>query len=146
MSLERNQKYDLIVMDAFESGYCAPAVFYNQKYVFKLKQHLTRNGIFALNTLPECERHEEELSIYTRVFDNFYTSETISSNKIILFLNGRTPQLEDVKRNADAMQPTFALLDVNTAWIMAVFHFNAKRLYGVCDYYAFVREIFHSRL
>jgi spermidine synthase len=141
MSLNEAQTYDLIIMDAFENGYCAPDVFLNSKYVSKLKEQLTSSGIISLNTLPQCVKHEQELSLYETVFDNYYISETISSNKIFLGLKGKTPQMKQIKRNANLLQDSFTSLDINTKWITEVFHFNKKRYYGVCDNYFFFKEI-----
>ena len=142
MSLNDQQTYDLIVMDAFEDGYCAPDIFYNSKYVSKLKKQLTPDGIIVLNTLPQCVRHDEELLIYETVFDNYYISETISSNKIFIGLKGKTPHLKQIKMNADFLQYSFSSVDINYKWIIEVFHFNKKRFYGVCDKYLFFKEIF----
>ena len=51
MSLKEEQTYDLIIMDAFGDENCAPDIFYDPKYVSKLKQQLTSNGILVNKNL-----------------------------------------------------------------------------------------------
>jgi len=118
MSLNDQQTYDLIVMDAFGEGICAPDIFFNSKYVSKLKQQLTPDGIIVLNTLPDCERHDEELSLYKNVFEDYYFSETITINRIFFGFNGRITQLKKIKKNAKELNSLFVTLDINTKWII----------------------------
>ena len=137
------KKYDIIIMDGFDQGYCSPENFFNRKFVLKLREQLTPNGVLGLNTLPGCHRHQEEILLYTNVFDNYFISDIVLTNRIIFGLNGKTPHMKQIKINAKSFKNSFSnLLNVNTEWIIEKFHFDAKRAYGVCDYFLFVKQIF----
>jgi spermidine synthase len=118
MSLNEQQTYDLIIMDAFGEGICAPDVFFNPEYVLKLKKQLTPDGIITVNTLLGCVRHEEELSLYKSAFDDYYISEIIAINRILFLFNGQIPRLKQIKKNAKALNSLLSSLDVNTKWIV----------------------------
>ena len=50
-----NEKYDMIILDAFKDvsqEICAPDTVVTDRFVLKVKKHLNKNGVFAVNTLP----------------------------------------------------------------------------------------------
>ncbi len=118
MSLDEKQTYDLIIMDAFAETFCAPDVFFNVKYVSKLKEQLTPNGILSVNTLLDCERHEEELSLYKSVFDDYFISDIVAINRIMFLFNSQLPCMKQIKKNAKTMKSLFSSLDISTKWIL----------------------------
>jgi spermidine synthase len=118
MSLPNKQKYDLIVMDAFET-ICIPDIFLNQNFVSKLKNQLSENGLISVNTLTECSKHNEELSLYMNVFeDRYFLSERIAINKILLCFNGRMPLIEEIKKNAKLLESVFSSINIDTQWLI----------------------------
>lgn len=85
------------------------------------------DGVFAVNTLPDCERHHQEMFIFQFVFENFFISELISSNRVFMGRKSKMPAIEKIQAESNLQKISFIYFDVDTEWLLRVIHFNEKK-------------------
>ena len=140
-----NEKYDMIVLDAFmdlSQEICAPDTFVTERFVLKVKKHLNKNGVFAVNTLPHfCSKYSYERNLYHSIFGRIYMG-SFWSNNILIALNGKAPTKRQIESRIRYYEKLFIRVGTDARWIAQMFN-NFKRykrnsFYGLqCDLYSY---------
>jgi spermidine synthase len=83
-ALTRDQRYDLIMLDAFNGDYI-PEHLMTREYLSETKSLLTDDGVIAANTFTISQLYDHESATYYDVFGEFFNLRTSqSSNRVIL--------------------------------------------------------------
>ncbi|MEI6893563.1 MAG: fused MFS/spermidine synthase [Colwellia sp.] len=86
-ALLKQQKYDWIILDAFNGDYI-PEHLMTKEFLQEVKALLSKQGIITANTFSSSELYRYESATYKAVFGDFYqVSNKINSNRIILATN-----------------------------------------------------------
>ena len=73
------------------------------------------------------------MHIYQSVFDNFFVSELIASNKIFLGRKNKMPSIIEIQNNADFWKNSFLTLNIDTNWLLNILCLHEKRTNLACD-------------
>jgi hypothetical protein len=64
------------------------------------------------------------MQIYQLVFDNFFISDIIGSNKVFLGRKNKMPSKVEIQNNTDFWENTFFSLNINTNWLLQIFYLH----------------------
>jgi spermidine synthase len=120
----QGQKYDLVMLDAFEADYI-PEHMLTQEYLQEVKSIMTPDGVLAANTFSSSALYDHESTTYRSVFGPFFNMKV--GNRVILAKNGGLPSIDVVRRSATPFEaefrrrggdPTFlfTLMDTRQDW------------------------------
>ena len=129
MNLTVENYYDIIMLDAFTDlleETCAPQVFQTDKFVQQVKNRLTANGIYIVNTLHlKCPKNFFELSLYQKYFGKLYTNFS-NGNRLIFGQKGKTSTQRQIKSRVKYYKSALKLININSNWLLESFQ-NFKR-------------------
>jgi len=99
-SLLKNQRYDWIILDAFNGDYI-PEHLLTKEFLQEAKALLSDNGILSSNTFSQSKLYAHESATYKAVFGDFYqVSNRVNANRIIITSkNGFTDNPIDPKKH-----------------------------------------------
>ncbi len=113
--------YDLIMADAFTEDY-VPMSFLTEEFVSKMRDVLKPGGVVAVNTFENSKYYNLESALYKKVFNNFYSATLF--NRIIFAIKDRLPNMDEIAKNAEIMEPTLSKVGVKRAWLLPKFVLN----------------------
>ena len=103
-ALTREDRYDLIMLDAFNGDYI-PEHLMTMEYLQETRSLLTPSGVLAANTFAISRLYDHESTTYQAVFDEFYNVRSkVSANRVILAANGELPDQESLALAAQALR------------------------------------------
>ena len=89
--LKKNQKYDWIILDAFNGDYI-PEHLLTKEFLEETKSLLTSKGVLSANTFSVSDLYAHESATYKAVFGDFFNVRNgRNSNRIILTSNQALP-------------------------------------------------------
>ena len=98
-------KYDLIMLDAFESDYI-PEHMLTQEFLREVRAIMAPNGVLVANTWSTSGLYDHESTTYASVFGPFYNLKL--GNRIIMTRLGGLPPMSEIRANAAALEPKLA--------------------------------------
>jgi len=111
-ALAAGQRYDLIMLDAFNGDYI-PEHLLTREYLEETRELLTEGGVVAANTFAISRLYDHESNTYRAVFGTFYNVRSrISANRVILASNGELPDMAALAAAGRAIGPSLAPYDV----------------------------------
>lgn len=120
---QKQAKYDLIVLDAFDHMY-VPEHLLTKEFLSEVRTLLSANGVVAANTFSSSRLYDSESATYSSVFGQFFNLK--ADNRVILATPGSLPTRETLSRNADAIEAQFQRLGTGRASLLPMFALDVK--------------------
>jgi spermidine synthase len=114
----RGEKYDLIMLDAFDHEYI-PEHLLTREFLLEVRRLLAEGGVLAANTFSSSRLYHHESATYHSAFGDFYSLK--KSNRVILLRVGGLPDKAALARNAEAVQAKLAPLGTGSQWLLPLF-------------------------
>jgi len=111
----RGEKYDLIVLDAFDHEYI-PEHMLTREFLIEVRSLLSDRGVLAGNTFSTSKLFDHESATYYSVFGDFFGLK--QNNRVILVRLGDLPAKADIVRNADLLDARLKPLGIDKAWLL----------------------------
>lgn len=111
-------RYDLVMLDAFDHEYI-PEHLLTREFLDEVKGLLSPGGVLAANTFSASRLYDHESTTYAAVFGRFYNLKI--GNRVILTRAGELPPRVTIERNAATLEPRFARMGIDKAWLLALF-------------------------
>ncbi len=113
-AIKRGKKYDLILLDAFNSDYI-PEHMMTKEYLEEVKQLVTNDGIIMANTFSSSKLFDHESATYYEVFGEMYqiTFNEGKTNRVIIVNNNQLPGKEELLKKANKMRNELSYYGVN---------------------------------
>ena len=110
---QREQRYDLIVLDAFNGDYI-PEHLMTREYLQETQALLAPGGVLLANTFSISKLYNHESATYASVFGEFYNVKSpASANRVIMAVNGELPSEEQIETNLRLWEDRLKPYDVN---------------------------------
>lgn len=116
--LRTDLRYQLIMLDAYDHQYI-PEHMLTREFLTEVRSLLAPGGIVAANTFSSSRLYQNESVTYASVFGSFYNLK--SNNRVILADAGMLPGLDEIRRNADQLEPALTKLGVSMPVLLARF-------------------------
>lgn len=116
--LKRGMKYDLVMLDAFDSKYI-PEHLLTQEFLVEIKGLLAERGVLAANTFASSRLYNHESATYYGAFGEFYRLKT--GNRVILVRLGGLPDMDELGRNADLVEDRLRVFGTGKDWLLPLF-------------------------
>lgn len=117
-ALRGTQRYDLIMLDAFDHEYI-PEHLLTQEFLQEVKSLLAPNGVLAANTFSSSGLYEHESVTYEKVFEKFFNLKR--ENRVILTRLGPLPDREQLQRTAQQFVAAFGRYGFDAAELLPLF-------------------------
>lgn len=119
-ALRGSQRYDLILLDAFDHQYI-PEHLLTREFLSEVKALLTPNGVLAANTFSSSRLYDHESVTYQAVFGTFYNLRVEQKNRIILVKLDGLPDRATLERHAVALESALQPLGFGRDWLLPLF-------------------------
>jgi spermidine synthase len=117
-ALRGTQRYDLIMLDAFDHEYI-PEHLLTQEFLQEVKSLLAPGGVLAANTFSSSGLYEHESVTYEKVFEKFFNLKR--ENRVIVTRLGTLPDREQLRTTAQQFTAAFAKYGFDAAEISSLF-------------------------
>lgn len=114
------QRYDLIMLDAFDHEYI-PEHLLTREFLLEVKKLLTADGVLAANTFSSSRLYHHESVTYAAVFGDFYNLRVKMKNRVILKRMDGLPPIEAIQQNADQLEEKLAPFGFGRDWLLPLF-------------------------
>jgi len=121
-ALARGEKYDLVILDAFDDIYI-PAHMMTKEFLNEVEQVMSADGVLAANTYCNSKRYDSESATYEAVFGSYFNLKKFWKNTRVIIATKQEslPSEEELKRNARALEKTFLKFGVESSWLLPLF-------------------------
>jgi spermidine synthase len=120
-AIKKGEKYDMIMLDAFENEYIPPHLLTRQ-FLAEVKAILTSDGVVAANTFATSLIYDNESVTYESVYGGFYNLKKYFDNsRVILAKKDGLPSLETLKMNAKMLEERLLTLGIESSWLLPLF-------------------------
>jgi spermidine synthase len=117
-ALRGTQRYDLIMLDAFDHEYI-PEHLLTQEFLQEVKSLLAPGGVLAANTFSSSGLYEHESVTYEKVFEKFFNLKR--ENRVIVTGLGTLPDREQLRTTAQQFTAAFAKYGFDAVEISSLF-------------------------
>ncbi|WP_193771313.1 spermidine synthase [Candidatus Magnetaquicoccus inordinatus] len=117
-ALRRQQRYDLIVLDAFDHLY-VPEHLMTKEFLQELKELLTPAGVLVANTYPSRKLYPLESATYAHVFGSFYQLQ--QRNRILIASKNSLPGSQQLAGNAKLLEEKLKPYGIEKDWLLPLF-------------------------
>lgn len=117
-ALREQQRYDLIMLDAFDHEYI-PEHLLTQEFLREVKSLLNPQGVVAANTFSTSRLYDHESTTYASVFPRFFNLKR--DNRVILATSGALPDMDRVQANSAKFDRAFAGFGFGAAQLLPLF-------------------------
>jgi spermidine synthase len=117
-ALRGTQRYDLIMLDAFDHEYI-PEHLLTQEFLGEVKSLLAPGGVLAANTFSSSGLYEHESVTYAKVFENFFNLKR--ENRVILTRLSALPDQEQLRTTAQQFSGAFDRYGFKAAELLPLF-------------------------
>jgi len=117
-ALRGTQRYDLIMLDAFDHEYI-PEHLLTQEFLQEVKSLLAPGGVLAANTFSSSGLYEHESVTYEKVFEKFFNLKR--ENRVILTRLGPLPDREQLRTTAQQFAAAFRGYGFDAADVLPLF-------------------------
>ena len=121
-ALRGTQRYDLIMLDAFDHEYI-PEHLLTQEFLQEVKSLLAPGGVLAANTFSSSGLYEHESVTYEKVFEKFFNLKR--ENRVIVTRLGALPDREQLRTNARAVRRRIRAVWIRRRGTPAALHAGA---------------------
>nr|WP_328824530.1 fused MFS/spermidine synthase [Thalassotalea algicola] len=112
-ALIKKQKYDWIILDAFNGDYI-PEHLMTKEFLEETKALLSESGVVTANTFSVSELYNYESATYQSVFGEFFqVKNRKNENRIILATKGQLPNQEHLKGDLATLHDRLRPFGVN---------------------------------
>ena len=113
----RKNKYDLIVLDAFNGDYI-PEHLMTLEFFKEVKSILSEDGLVISNTFSTSVLYDYESATYHQAFGDFYQLKgKFSGNRVIVTGNKKLPTSEEFKTLTLSYQTILEKMDIQTGYL-----------------------------
>jgi spermidine synthase len=116
--LKQGVKYDLVILDAFDHQYI-PEHLLTREFLLEVRGLLAERGVVTSNTYSSTRLSDHESATYYSVFGDFYALKT--NNRVILTRLGGLPGAEELRRNAETVEPRLRAVGTGKDWLLPLF-------------------------
>lgn len=117
-ALRGTQRYDLIMLDAFDHEYI-PEHLLTQEFLQEVKALLAPNGVLAANTFSSSGLYDHESVTYEKVFERFFNLKR--ENRVIVTRLGALPDAARLRATQEQFVPAFKRFGVDAAELLPLF-------------------------
>lgn len=117
-ALRGTQRYDLIMLDAFDHEYI-PEHLLTQEFLQEVKSLLTPNGVLAANTFSSSGLYDHESVTYEKVFERFFNLKR--ENRVIVTRLGALPDAARLRATQEQFVEAFGRLGFDAAELLPLF-------------------------
>jgi spermidine synthase len=117
-ALRGQQRYDLIMLDAFDHEYI-PEHLLTQEFLQEVKSLLTPTGVLAANTFSSSRLYDHESATYASVFPQFFNLKR--ENRVIIASNGSLPDDAYLRANSAKFDKAFDAFGFSAQKILDLF-------------------------
>ncbi len=117
-ALRGSQRYDLIMLDAFDHEYI-PEHLLTQEFLQEVKSLLTPNGVLAANTFSSSGLYDYESVTYEKVFGRFFNLKR--ENRVIVTRVGPLPDAAQLRTTGEQFADPFRRFGFDTAELLPLF-------------------------
>ncbi|MBL8269617.1 spermidine synthase [Steroidobacter sp.] len=117
-ALREQQRYDLIMLDAFDHEYI-PEHLLTQEFLKEVKGLLTPNGVLVANTFSSSRLYDHESTTYASVFPQFFNLKR--ENRVIIASNGSLPDDTQLKANSERFEKAFESFGFSSGKLLPLF-------------------------
>lgn len=121
-AISRGEKYDLIILDAFDEFYI-PTHMMTIQFLYEVQKILAPDGVVAANTYcNNPKRYDKQSVTYHSVFGNFFNLKMYWRNtRVIIARPEGLPSEDELALNARALEKPFQKLGVRSSWLLPLF-------------------------
>jgi spermidine synthase len=117
-ALRGEQRYDLIMLDAFDHEYI-PEHLLTQEFLKEVKSLLAPGGVLAANTFSSSRLYDHESVTYASVFPQFFNLKR--ENRVIIASNGPLPDDSQLRANSAKFQKAFDSFGFSASKLLPLF-------------------------
>jgi len=117
-ALRKNDRYDLIFLDAFDHEYI-PEHMLTKEFLEELRDILLPGGVLAANTWSSSKLYDHESATYELVYGKFFNLRDL--NRVILVKRDGLPSMETVTNNSRALAPKLSRFGVDADLLLPMF-------------------------
>ena len=117
-ALREQQRYDLIMLDAFDHEYI-PEHLLTQEFLKEVKSLLAPGGVLAANTFSSSRLYDHESTTYASVFPQFFNLKR--ENRVIIATNGPLPDDAQLRANSARFDKAFDAFGFNSKKLLPLF-------------------------
>jgi spermidine synthase len=117
-ALRDTQRYDLIMLDAFDHEYI-PEHLLTLEFLQEVKSLLAPGGVLAANTFSSSGLYEHESVTYATVFEKFFNLKR--ENRVILTRLSALPDAEQLRATAQKLSDSFDRYGFEAAELLPLF-------------------------
>jgi len=117
-ALRGTQRYDLIMLDAFDHEYI-PEHLLTQEFLEEVKSLLVPGGVLAANTFSSSRLYEHESVTYAKVFEKFFNLKR--ENRVIVTRLGPLPDREQLRTTAQQFVAAFEKYGFDATDVLPLF-------------------------
>ncbi len=131
-ALREQQRYDLIMLDAFDHEYI-PEHLLTEEFLREVQGLLAPGGVLAANTFSNSRLYDHESVTYSAVFGTYFNLKR-ENRVIIATQNGALPDSAQLTANSALLAQSFKPLGISAAALLPLFATtpdwdkNARRL------------------
>ncbi|MBT8141477.1 MAG: fused MFS/spermidine synthase [Gammaproteobacteria bacterium] len=111
-ALRKQQKYDLIVLDAFNGDYI-PEHLMTAEFLQEVKDLMDNDGVLVANTFSSSKLYSHESATYQSVFGEFYNFKIPLGNRVIIASMNKLPGYKTLIEQAQKLELPLQDLDVS---------------------------------
>jgi spermidine synthase len=120
-AMARGEKYDLVILDAFDELYI-PAHMLTRQFLSEVQKVMTDDAVLASNTEARSNRYDSESMTYQTVFGSFFNlKEFWKNSRVIITKQDGLPSEEVLARNAKALAGKLARYGVESSYLLPLF-------------------------
>jgi spermidine synthase len=120
-AIKKGNKYDLIMLDAFDHDYI-PEHLLTQEFLREVKKVMTPGGVLAANTWSSSRFYDHESATYESVFGRFFNLRL--GSRVIFVKNDGLPSRLVITKNAEALETRLRPSGVGADFLLPLFSTN----------------------
>jgi len=117
---QTDQRYDLIMLDAFDHEYI-PEHLLTREFLLEVKKLLTAEGVLAANTFSSSRLYHHESVTYSAVFGDFYNLRVKMKNRVILKKMDGLLAMDVIQHHADQLEEKLTPFGFGREWLIPLF-------------------------
>jgi spermidine synthase len=117
-ALRTAQRYDLIMLDAFDHEYI-PEHLLTREFLQEAQSLLSPQGVLAANTFSSSRLYEHESATYAAVFGKFFNLK--QENRVIITRAGALPDAAQLRATAEQFKAPFRSFGFDASAVLPLF-------------------------
>jgi spermidine synthase len=117
-AIRKGEKYDLIMLDAFDQEYI-PEHLLTKEFLSEVKKVMMPGGVLAANTWSASRLYDHESTTYESVFGRFFNLRL--NSRVILVKHDGLPSKSVITKNARALEARLKPFGVGADFLLPLF-------------------------